>query len=82
MKLWLLTMFLLGSLLGSIIMYLANPARGADLPPLIRYGTSKLPIPPKYKLERCVVTGNDGYPGQVIQDDKTCKSGLRWIYLE
>jgi hypothetical protein len=35
-----------------------------------------------HKAERCLQTGKNPYPGQTLKVDKTCKSGMRWVYGE
>ena len=32
--------------------------------------------------EKCVGPTVEPYPGQTMRADKTCKSGLRWVYGE
>lgn len=52
------------------IMLLASPAFAADLA-----------IPkPKHAPELCLQTGHEPYPGQMLKTDKTCPSGLRWVF--
>lgn len=41
-----------------------------------------LPVPPKHKPELCLQTGRQPYPGQTLKADKSCPSGLRWVYGE
>jgi hypothetical protein len=39
-----------------------------------------LPMHPKKPPELCLQTGITPFPGQTLQADKTCPSGLRWKF--
>lgn len=38
-----------------------------------------LPLPKK-KFELCLQAGRDTYPGQTLHTDKTCSTGMRWVF--
>jgi hypothetical protein len=54
-----------------------------------------VPLPPNYRAkdvikvdpanhqpELCLLPGKEPFPGQTLQVDRRCKSGLRWVYEE
>lgn len=45
-------------------------ARGADL---------RIPLP-KPRPEACLQAGREPLPGQTLQADKTCPTGMRWRF--
>jgi hypothetical protein len=76
--------YVLALLLGFTIMGFGQRVFGADLPiprvrpatPLPKTFTPNVSIPP----ERCLKTGENPSAGQTLHVDKSCPSGLRWIF--
>ncbi len=74
----------MGFLLGLAV---ASKAHAADLimPPPPNYRASD-PRPhvdiTQHKPELCMLAGVQPYPGQTLKVDRTCWSGLRWVYGE
>ena len=60
--------YILALLLGFTIMGIGQQVFGADL------------ALPKKPAERCLTPGENPSPGQTLHTDKSCKSGMRWVF--
>jgi hypothetical protein len=60
--------YILAFLLGFAIMSIGMKVRAADL------------ALPKKPAERCLTPGENPSPGQTLHTDKSCKSGMRWVF--
>jgi hypothetical protein len=66
--------YVLALLLGFTIMGFGQRVFGADLP------VPHPPHPASAPPERCLKTGENPSPGQTLHVDKSCPTGLRWIF--
>jgi hypothetical protein len=81
--------YVLALLLGFTIMGFGQRVFGADLPiphpphPAVSPSLATplpAPIAPVKPAESCLKPGGQPAPGQTLQADKTCPSGMRWIF--
>lgn len=55
---------------AAVVLMALSLARGADL---------RIPLP-KPRPEACLQAGREPLPGQTLQADKTCPTGMRWRF--
>jgi hypothetical protein len=60
--------YILAFLIGFAIVAVAMKVHAADL------------ALPKQKPELCMQSGREPSPGQTLHADKTCPSGMRWVF--
>ena len=67
---------LIGFGFGILIGFCLGKAYAADLAPPRIHAVKAV----AHASEICLETGKNPAPGQTLQVDKTCKSGMRWVF--